>query len=218
VPGTDRGQGPAAASDGHGAGEHAEAEAPRAEAAELRRRTAGKPKLELGHTWTRSSSALPERRPALDRLSGQRANELSTARCQAGDPGLFAPKRRRDRLSRSGRHHQPGTEQPLAYRSAVLRAAVPRWLTTLCDQWQTQMRLQCPAERQALADGNPLRVIADPASRRNHAQREADDASPASPSGRQLFNDACSRRCPGCHLRSGDGARCSLIPPKTTVR
>jgi hypothetical protein len=125
VPDTDRGQGPAAASEGHGAGEHTEGEAPRAEAAELRRRTAGKPKLELGHTWTRSSSALPERRPALDRLSGQRANELSTARCQAGGPGLFAPKRRRDRLSRSGRHHQPGTEQPLAYRSADL--ARPRY-------------------------------------------------------------------------------------------
>ncbi len=52
--------------------------------------------------------------------------------------------------------------QSFQYRTAVLRAAVPRWLTTLCDQWQTQMRLQCPAERQALADGNPLRVIADP--------------------------------------------------------
>jgi hypothetical protein len=57
-----------------------------------------------------------------------------------------------------------------------------------------------------------------PASRRNHAQREADDASPASPSGRQLFNDACGRRCPGCHLRSGRGARCSFIPPPRPER
>jgi len=107
----------------------------------------------------------------------------------------------------------------LASRTAVLRAAVPRWLTTFCDQWQAQMRLQCPAARQARADGNLLRVIADLSLEgRNHAQREADDASPASPSGRQLFNGACGRRCPGCHLRSGRGARCSFIPPKTTVR
>jgi hypothetical protein len=42
--------------------------------------------------------------------------------------------------------------------------------------------------------------------------------STASPSGQQLFNEARDRRCPGCHLRSGRGARCSFIPPRTTVR
>ena len=56
------------------------------------------------------------------------------------------------------------------------------------------------------------------ASGRNHAQREADDASPASPPGRQLLNHACDRRCPGCHMRSDDGARCSMMPPKTSPK
>jgi len=36
-----------------------------------------------------------------------------------------------------------------------------RWLTTFCDQWQTQMRMQCLADHQALADGDPFRVVAD---------------------------------------------------------
>ena len=35
------------------------------------------------------------------------------------------------------------------------------WLTTFCCQRQTQKLMQCLAERQALADGDPLRVIAD---------------------------------------------------------
>ena len=34
------------------------------------------------------------------------------------------------------------------------------WLTTFCYQRQTQKLTQCLAERQALADGDPLRVIA----------------------------------------------------------
>ena len=35
------------------------------------------------------------------------------------------------------------------------------WLTAFCYQRQTQKLLQCLAERQALADGDPLRVIDD---------------------------------------------------------
>jgi hypothetical protein len=70
--------------------------------------------------------------------------------------------RSRTQITCSGAVRAATQAKGLPRLSAVLRAAVPRWLTTLCDQWQTQMRLQCPAERQALADGNPLRVIADP--------------------------------------------------------
>jgi hypothetical protein len=69
---------------------------------------------------------------------------------------------------------------------AVLRAAVPHWLTTLCDQWQTQMRLQRPAERQALADGNPLGVTADLCLEAQPRSAGSSDASQAPPSGRQL--------------------------------
>ncbi len=56
MPDTDRGQGPAAASEGHGAGEHTEAEAPRAEAAELCRRP--RQARRRGFSWRTPAAAL----------------------------------------------------------------------------------------------------------------------------------------------------------------
>jgi hypothetical protein len=59
-------------------------------------------------------------------------------------------------------HHRQQRHAPAAAQIRRLYARpYSRWLTTFCDQWQTQMRVQRLAERQALADGDQLRVIAD---------------------------------------------------------
>jgi len=44
---------------------------------------------------------------------------------------------------------------------AVLRTAVLALADHVLRQWQTQMRMQCLADHQALADGDPFRVVAD---------------------------------------------------------
>ena len=61
-------------------------------------------------------------------------------------------------LCAARRHQSPHTETAIRRLGARPYSG---WLTTFCYQRQTQKLMQCLAERQALADGDPLRVIAD---------------------------------------------------------